>query len=82
MNVEARANCAESWKSQRIEYIGGEIPPGLIFNGADFTGVPDRAGTWLTQVRVVAPACQGVVYMDKDLWILFTVEEDRSSRRF
>jgi hypothetical protein len=52
----------------------GEVPPGIIFDGEEFSGSPLRGGNWLIQVRVVDPSCNGAVYDDRDVWVNFSIK--------
>jgi hypothetical protein len=74
--VRLSAKCNGEWGAQGLR-VQGDIPPGMIVDGLEFSGSPVGAGSWLIQARVVKPYCDGVVYDDKQLWFNFTVEGER-----
>ena len=71
------ARCDGEWGFGEARIMQGEVPPGMIFDGEDFSGTPFDAGNWLLQVRIFEPECNGVIYADRDLWVNFSIKGDR-----
>ncbi len=82
MEVELNARCKGDWGYDDVRVVQGDLPPGLILAGGEFTGTPYRAGAWLAQVQVIAPSCNNNVYPDKYLWVRFSVGGEPPGRGF
>ena len=74
MRVRLTARCNGPWEIGRLRLMEGEVPPGIIFDGEEFSGSPLRGGNWLIQVRVVDPSCNGAVYDDREVWVNFSIK--------
>ena len=71
------SRCNGDWSFGKARIMQGEITPGIIFDGEDFSGTPYDDGNWLLQVRIFEPECNGVIYSDRDVWINFSIKGDR-----
>jgi len=80
MRVRLTADCTGPWEINDLRVIRGEVPPGIFFNGKEFTGIPRRIGSWRLHTRVEGPTCDGVVYRDKDVYLTFHIQGNAPRR--
>ena len=76
MRVRLTARCNGPWEVHSVRIISGDIPTGIFFDGVEFSGTPRNAGSSFIQAKVMGPACNGIVYEDKVVWLTFDIVGD------
>lgn len=80
--MDPRAYCGAVWNTNYAtnQVTGGQLPPGLEFNGSDIQGIPQIPGDWVVRILFTQLECQGKTYPDYEVTVRIHIEGERARR--